>query len=132
MAGLLLLLADENPLALLRFFVQQWPNADATGLRPEMTAQSVGTSETAATAPLSASREIPTTDKFLFPGMQTFMSFPIVLARKGFAADCADKRSFIGVGPQVGAQVVRPRKALRTKVTLEGGRVLLHPFGIIG
>lgn len=132
MAGLLLLMAHENPLALLRFFIQQWPDADATGLRPEMTAQGVGTSETATAAPLSAPREIPATDKFLFPGMQTLMSLPIVLARKGFAADGAHKRSLIGMGPQVGAQVVRPRKALRTKMTLESGRMFLHPFGIVG
>lgn len=96
-----------------------------------MTAQGVRTRETAAAAPLSAPREVSTTNEFLFPRMQTFVTLPIVLPRKRFAADGANKRSFIGMGAQVGPQVIGSRKAFRAQVALEGGRMLLHPFRII-
>jgi len=96
-----------------------------------MTAQGVRTRETAAAAPLPAPREVSTTNKFLFPGMQTFVALPIVLSRKRFAADGANKRSFIGVGAQVGPQVIGSCKAFRAQVALEGGRMLLHSLRII-
>ena len=96
-----------------------------------MTAQGVRTRETAAAAPLPAPREVSTTNKFLFPGMQTFVALPIVLSRKRFAADGANKRSFIGVGAQVGPQVIGSCKAFRAQVALESGRMLLHSLRII-
>lgn len=60
------------------------------------------------------------------------MALPIVLPRERFAADGANKRSLVSVGAQVGPQIIGSCKAFRTQVALEGGRMLLHPFGVVG
>ena len=60
------------------------------------------------------------------------MSLSIMLSRKGFTTDRANKRSFIGMGPQVRPQIVGPCESLRTQVALESGRMLLHPFRVGG
>jgi len=46
---------------------------------------------------VAASGEVAATDEFLFAGVEAFVSFAIVLACEGFAADGADKGSFVGM-----------------------------------
>lgn len=79
-----------------------------------MAAQSVRTGEAAAAAPLSASRELAAADEFLFAGMEAFVAFAVVLPCECFAAYCAHKWSFVGVGAEVGSQVVCAGKPFRT------------------
>lgn len=86
------------PLALSSLLVEQRPDAYATCFGAEMAAKSVCAGESATAAPLFAGRERSLANEFLFARMQTFVAFAIVLARKGFATDSADKRSFVGVG----------------------------------
>lgn len=55
-----------------------------------------------------------------------------MLTCKCFAADRADKWSFVGVSSQVRAQVVGSSEALRAQVTLESSRVFLCSSTVIG
>lgn len=65
--------------------------------------------------------------------MQAFVAFAVVLAGEGFAADGADEGAFVGVGAEVGAEVVGSREAFGAEVALEGCGVFLYAlFGARG
>lgn len=94
-----------------------------------MAPQCVGTGEAAATAPRATGAEFAAADKFLLARVEAFVTFPIVLACEGLAADSADKGSFISMSAEVRAKVVGAREAFGAKITLEGGRMFLNfPF----
>ena len=87
----------------MRLLVEERLDAYPACLGAEVAAQSVCTSEAAAAAPLSASRELAAADELLFTGMEAFVAFAVVLPCKCFAAHCAHERSFVGVGAEVGS-----------------------------
>lgn len=58
------------------------------------------------------------------------MPLSVVLAREGFAADGADEWSLVGVGSEMGAQVVGAGEALGAEGALEGGGVLLDALRV--
>ena len=60
------------------------------------------------------------------------MALAVVLARKGLAADGTHKGPFVGVGAQVGAEVVGAGEAFGAEGALEGGRVFLDAAGVFG
>lgn len=62
-----------------------------------MTAKGVSTSESPATAPLTADLEVTLANKLLLARMQTLVSFTIMLARKGLATYRTDKWSLISM-----------------------------------
>ena len=59
------------------------------------------------------------------------MALAVVLAREGFAADGADEGALVGVGAQVGAEVVGAGEALGAEVALECGGVFLHALPVV-
>ena len=73
--------------------------------------------------------EITAANKLLFAGVQTFVSFPVVLASKGLAANAAYKGTFIGMGAKMRPQVVGTCESLRTQSTLKSSWVLLGTLG---
>ena len=129
---MLLLLLHPAALPLLGLLIEQRLDADAPRLAAEMAAKGVGAGEAAAAAPLGAGLERAATNELLLARVQALVALAVVLARKGLAADGADKGPLVGVGAQVGAQVVGAREALRAEVALEGGRVLLGALGVVG
>jgi hypothetical protein len=60
--------------------------------------------------------------------MKTFVTFPIMLTCKRFAAHAADERSLVGVGAKMRTEVVGTGEAFRTQVALEGSGMLLGPL----
>lgn len=64
--------------------------------------------------------------------MQAFVAFPIVLPSECLSADCTDKRSFISVCSEMGAQVISAGEPFRAKIALERGGVFLNALGIPG
>lgn len=56
------------------------------------------------------------------------MAFAVVLAGEGFAADSAYEGAFVGMGAEMGAEVVGPGKAFGAEVALEGCWVFLDTF----
>ena len=90
-----------------------------------MAAQRVGAGEPPAAAPVAACAQLAAADEFFLAGMETLVAFAVVLAGKGFAADGADEGAFVGVGAEMGAEVVGAREAFGAEVALEGGRVFL-------
>jgi hypothetical protein len=95
---LLSLLFVPLPLTFYCFFIKQRANAHTAGFRAKMTTQCVGTCEAAAATPLLASGQGAFADKLLFPRMQTFVTFAIMLACERFAADGAHEGPLVGVG----------------------------------
>lgn len=79
-----------------------------------MAAQSIRTGEAAAAAPLSASRELAAANEFLFAGMEALVAFAVMLPCKCFAAHCTHEWSFVGVGAEMGSQIVCAGKPFRT------------------
>ncbi|KAI4130093.1 MAG: hypothetical protein LQ347_003509 [Umbilicaria vellea] len=118
--------------ALHGLLVEQGLDADAAGLGAEMAAEGVGAGEAAAAAPGAAGAEVAAADEFLLAAVEALVAFAVVLAREGLAADGADEGPFVGVGAQVGAEVVGAREAFGAEVALEVGRVFLHPSGVVG
>ena len=57
--------------------------------------------------------------------MQPFVSFSVVLTCERFTTDRTDKRALVGVGSEVGTEVVCACEALRAETTLEGSGVFL-------
>lgn len=98
----------------MRLLVEERLDAYPARLGAEMAAQSICTGESAATTPLSASRELAAADEFLFAGMEAFVAFAVVLSCKCFTAHCAYEWSFVSVGAEVGSQIVCAGKAFRT------------------
>ena len=96
-----------------------------------MAAQRVRASKAPSTAPRAAGAELATADEFLFAAVEAFVAFAVVLAGEGFAAYCTDERSFVGMGPQMRAEVVCTRKAFGTEVALECGGVFLDASGVL-
>lgn len=125
-----LLLFHPGLLSLGGFFVQEGFDADASGFRAEVSAQSVGACEPAATTPLRVGLQTALTDEFLLTGMKTFVAFTVVLTSERFAADGAYERSLVGVRAQMGAEVVRSSESLRTEIALKRGGVLLLPAAL--
>lgn len=111
--------------ALVRLFVKQWFDTNATSFRSEMTAQRVGPGKSATTSPLSATGELSTTDKLFLARVQPFMTLSIVLSSKGFSTNGADERPFVCVGAQVRPKIIGSGEALGTEVTLERGGMFL-------
>lgn len=93
-----------------------------------MTAQCISTGKSSATAPLTASLEIPLADKSFFPRVQALMSLSIMLSSKRFATNRTHKWTLVCVRSQVRSQVVGAGKSLGTKCTLESSRVFLDSF----
>jgi len=94
-----------------------------------MAPQCVGTSEAAATAPRATGAEFAAADEFLLARVEAFVTFTIVLACEGLAADSADKGSFVGMSAEMRPEVVGAREAFGAKMTLESGGMFLNfPF----
>jgi hypothetical protein len=91
-------------------------------------AESVGAGEAAVAAPGVAGLELASTDEFLLAAVEAFVAFAIVLAGEGFAADGADEGTLVGVGAQVGAEVVGTRESLGAETALVCGWVFLNPL----
>lgn len=64
-----LLFFHPGLLSLGGFFVQEGFDADASGFRAEVSAQSIGTCESAATTPLRVGLQTALADEFLLTGM---------------------------------------------------------------
>jgi hypothetical protein len=79
-----------------------------------MPAKRIGAGEAAAAAPVTSVTQVAATDELLLAGMQAFVTFPIVLTSKGFAAHRANERSLISVRTEMRSQIVRPSEALGT------------------
>ena len=96
-----------------------------------MATERVGAGEASTAAPYRAGLEVAFADELLLPGVQTLVPLAVVLAGEGFAADCADEGSLVGVRAEVGAEVVGARESLGAEVALEGGRVLLYALAVV-
>lgn len=125
-----LLVVEALPLE--RLLVEQGLDADAAGLGAEVAAEGVGAGEAAAAAPDAAAGELAAADELLLARVQALVTFAVVLAGEGFAADGADEGSLVGVRPQVAAEVVGAGELFRAEAALEGGRVFLDAFGVGG
>jgi hypothetical protein len=79
------------------FFIEQRFNADASGLRSEMAPQGIRSSESSPAAPLAALFELSFANKLLLTGMQTLVTFPIVLTGESLPTYRAYKWTFISV-----------------------------------
>lgn len=121
-----LLLQSTLPLHCL--LVQQRLNADAARFGSEMAPESIGTREPSPTAPATTGPQVALAHKLLLPAMQTLVSLPVMLAGECFAADGADKRALVGMGPKMRSKIVRAGEALGTQGTLKGSRMLLDPL----
>ncbi len=122
----------KNTLALERFFVEQRLDTHATGLGAKMATQRISSGEAPPATPIATAGQLATTDEFLLAGMQTLVTFAVVLAGEGLAADGTDEGPFVGVGAQVGAEVVGAGEFLGAQGALEGGGVFLDAFGVGG
>lgn len=91
-----------------------------------MPSESVGASETAVAAPVSALLEIAFAYELLLAGVQTFVTLAIVLTCESLATDCAHEWSLICMCAEVRSQVISTSKSLRTEGTLESSWVLLR------
>ena len=118
-------------LAFRRFLVQERLDADPPSFTAEMPAEGVGTGKAPATAPLATGAQLATADEFLLAGVEAFVAFAVVLAREGFAADGTDERALVGVGAEVGAEVVGTGEALGAEVALECGGVFLDALPVV-
>ena len=119
------LLFEVEFLSLRCFFVEERFDAHPASFGTEVTAQSVSACEAPPTAPLGAALQRAFADEFLLARVQAFVAFAVVLAREGFAADCADEWAFVGVRAQMGAEVVGAGEAFGAEVALECCWVLL-------
>jgi hypothetical protein len=115
---------------LLRFFLEQGTDTDATGFRTEMSSKSISTSKSPATAPIVTVFQVTAANKFLLARMQSLMSLAIMLAGECFAADTAYEWTLIGVSAQVRPQIVSSREAFWTQIALKCRGMLLRPLGI--
>lgn len=88
-------------LALYHFLVQQRLDADPASLGPEMSSESISTGETPSTTPLPTSLQVALADELLLARVEALVTLAIMLSRKGFATDCANEWSLVGVSPQV-------------------------------
>jgi hypothetical protein len=95
-----------------------------------MPAQSIGTSETAATSPLAALLQLSLANELLLSGMKSFVALSVVLARKGFPAHCTHKWTFIGVGTKMRTKVISTSKPFWTQIALESCGVFLNSLGV--
>jgi hypothetical protein len=78
-----------------------------------MAAEGICTRESTAAAPVAAPGKVTAADEFLFARVQALVALAVVLTSEGFAADCTDKWSFVGVGAEMRAQVVCSSEPLR-------------------
>lgn len=83
------------------FLVQERFDADSASLGAKVASEGVRTGELSSTAPASPGAKLALADKFLLAGMQTFMSFSVVLPRKRLPTYRTYKRPFVSVGTQV-------------------------------
>lgn len=72
--------------------------------------------------------EVTAANKLLLARVETFMSFPVVLARKCLAANAAHEGTLIGMSAEMRSQVVGTCESLRAQSTLESRWVLLCTF----
>lgn len=100
------------------FLVEERADTDAACFGAEVAAEGVGAGKAAVAAPGGAGEERSGTDVFLFAGVEAFVAFSVVLARKGFAADGADEGTFVGVGAEMGAEVVGSGEAFGAEIAL--------------
>jgi hypothetical protein len=122
----LLLFFHPRLLPLCRLLVEQGLDADAPGLRTEVSTQSVRASEASAAAPLVAALERALTDELLLSAVQAFVTFAVVLSRESFAADSTDEWSLVSVSAEMRAQIVCTCETFGTEAALECGGMLLH------
>jgi hypothetical protein len=90
-----------------------------------MTTKSISTSESTSTTPRAVVVKLAMADKLLLSSVQALVALAVVLAGKGLAAHRAQEGTLVGVGAEMGAEVVGSREAFGAQATLEGGRVLL-------
>ena len=91
-----------------------------------MAAKSVGACEAATATPVAAGAEFAAADEFLLAAVETFVAFAVVLACESLAADGANKGTFVGVGAEMGAEVVGSCETFGTEVALKCGWMFLH------
>lgn len=73
--------------------------------------------------------EVTATNELLLAGVETLVSFPVVLASKSLAAHATDEGTLVGMGAKMRPQIVRTCEPLRAQSTLESRWVLLGTLG---
>jgi len=93
------LLLEPVLLPLRRFLVEQWLDTYPAGFGAEVPSKCIRSCKSATAAPCLCRLERASTDEFLLARMQSFMTFPIVLSREGFATDCTYEWPLVGMRP---------------------------------
>lgn len=112
------------------FFVEERFDTYPSCFGTEMAAEGICTSEPATAAPLSALLQLSFANKFFLSGVQSFVTFSIVLTSKCFPTYSTNEGTFVGVSTQVRAKVVCSSETLWTKRALECCGMFLNSFGI--